>query len=391
MDFDLSEEQSLLKDSIEKFVRENYELTDRRALAKTNTGYSEDFWKQFAELGWLGMPFSEEDGGYGGDLVDTMVLMEELGKGLVLEPYFPVVILAGAALRLGANSQQKSKLISGIVSGELKVTLAFAEEQARFDLNDVATQAEKSGDGYALSGTKSLVYNAETADYLIVAARTSGDRRDASGITLFLVDAKADGIKKIDYPTVDYLRASEVTLENVQVASSDIIGELDNGLTLLEDIRDEAILALSAEAVGQMERLYIETVEYCSQREQFGHPLSEFQSLKHRFSEMYIEAEQCRSLLYRATMEKKAGSPDARKLVHALKYKIGEVGRFIGQGAVQSHGGMGVTEELKIGHYFIRLTVIDSLFGNFDYHLDKYTELMAVPEDKGEDDFMPFL
>ncbi|PCJ17754.1 MAG: pimeloyl-CoA dehydrogenase small subunit [Gammaproteobacteria bacterium] len=391
MDFNLSEEQTLLKDSVEKFISANYDLNDRRKLAQTSLGYSEDFWKQYADLGWLGLPFSESEGGFGGDLIDTMIMMEQLGKGLILEPYYASVILAGAALRNGGTAEQKDKLIGGIVSGEIKATVAYAEEQARFNLNDVATTAEKSGDGYVISGTKSVVANAETADFIIVAARTSGDRADAKGITLFLVDTKSEGVSLANYPTVDALRASEVTFANVQVSASDVMGELDNGLGLLEEIRDEAILALCAEAVGGMDLLYQDTVEYCKQREQFGHALSDFQTLKHRFSEMFIEAEQCRSLLYRATLEKNNGSSEARKLIHALKYKVGKAGRFIGQGAVQSHGGMGVTEELRIGHYFIRLAVIDSMFGNFDYHLDQYTELMTIPEDKGEEDSMPFM
>ena len=391
MDFNLSEEQSLLKDSVEKFISDNYDLNDRRKLAQTTLGYSEDFWKQYADLGWLGLPFSESEGGFGGDLIDTMVMMEELGKGLILEPYYASVILAGAALRNGGTAEQKDKLVGGIVSGDLKATVAYAEVQARFNLNDVATTAEKSGDGYVISGTKSVVANAETADFIVVAARTSGNRADTKGITLFLVDAKSEGVSLANYPTVDALRASEVTFANVQVSASDIMGELDNGLSLLEEVRDEAILALCAEAVGGMDLLYKDTVEYCKQREQFGHALSDFQTLKHRFAEMFIEAEQCRSLLYRATLEKNNGSADSRKLIHALKYKVGKAGRFIGQGAVQSHGGMGVTEELRIGHYFIRLAVIDSMFGNFDYHLDQYTELMTIPDDKGEEDSMPFM
>ena len=391
MDFDFTEEQNLLRDSVQKFVAENYELSDRRKMVKLNPGYSEDSWKQFAELGWLGLPFAEEDGGFGGDLIDTSVIMTELGKGLVCEPYYASVILAGSALRHGGSAEQKDRLIGGIVSGEVKATLGYAELQGRYDLNDVATTAEKDGDAYLLSGTKSMVQNAETADYIIVSARTSGNRTDDKGITLFIIDSKADGIKKLDFPTVDGLRASEIELDKVKVSADDILGELDNGLELLEKVRDDAILSLASEAVGQMEILYQDTVDYCKQREQFGHPLAEFQVLKHRFADMFIEAEQCRSLLYRALLAHQEDLPEKRRVTHALKYKIGAAGRFVGENAVQSHGGMGVTEELRIGHYFMRLAVIDATFGNKDYHLNKYTDLMDVPADDGEEDFMPFM
>jgi len=391
MDFDFSEEQNLLRDSIHKFVAEKYDLSDRRKLVKIDPGYSEDSWKQFAELGWLGLPFSEEDGGFGGDLVDTSVILNEFGKGLVCEPYYASVVLAGSALRHGGNSEQKDRIISGIISGEVKATVGYAEEQARYDLNDTATSAEKDGDGYAITGTKSVVQNAETADFIIVSARTSGNQTDEKGITLFIVDAKADGVKLQNYPTVDGLRASEVILDKVKVSAADVLGEVDNGLELIETVRDDAILALASEAVGQMELLYQDTVDYCKQREQFDHPLADFQVLKHRFADMYIEAEQCRSLLYRALLAKQGNLPEARSVIHALKYKIGAAGRFVGENAVQSHGGMGVTEELRIGHYFMRLAVIDATFGNKDYHLNKYTDMMYVPEDDGAEDFMPFM
>lgn len=391
MDFDFSEEQTLLRDSVQKFVKEKYDLSDRRKMVKKDPGYSEESWQQFAELGWLGLPFSEGDGGFGGDLIDTSVIMTELGKGLVCEPYYASVVLAGSALRNGGNAEQKDRYITGIISGEIKATLGYAEEQARFDLNDTATTAKKDADGYLISGTKSVVQNAETADYIIVSARTSGKRTDNKGITLFIVDAKAEGVKLQNYPTVDGLRASEVILDKVKVTAADILGELDKGLELLETVRDEAILALAAEAVGQMELLYQDTVEYCKQREQFDHPLADFQVLKHRFADMFIETEQCRSLLYRALLAKQGGLAESRRVIHALKYKIGEAGRFVGENAVQSHGGMGVTEELRVGHYFMRLAVIDATFGNRDYHLGKYTELMEVPEDDGAEDFMPFM
>ena len=387
MDFEFTEEQTLLQDSITKFVQENYELPTRTKVIKTRTGYSEDHWKQFAELGWLALPFDEEDGGLGGSCVDMMVVCEALGKGLVVEPFYASVVLAGTALRLAGNAEQKQKLIGGIIDGSIKATVAYAELQARYELNDVATTATKEGDSYVINGEKSVVINAETADYIIVSARTSGERASDGGISLFIVDAKAEGISSIHYPTIDGGRGSELTFSNVKVAASDLLGELDGGLPLLEEIRDYCILALSAEAVGQMELMYKDTVEYCSQREQFGHALSDFQVLKHRFSDMFVETEQCKSLLYRATLEKQIGMPEARKTIHALKYKIGKEGNLLARLAVQSHGGMGVTEELRLGHYFMRLAVLDTVFGNYDYHMDKYCDLMSIPEGGDGEDF----
>jgi len=387
MDFDFTEEQTLLQDSISKFVQENYDLPTRTKAIKSKTGYSEDHWKQFAELGWLALPFSEEDGGLDGNYVDTLVVSEALGKGLIVEPYFATVILAGTALRVAGNAEQKQKLIGGIIDGTVKATVAYAELQARYELDDVATTATKEGDSFIINGEKSVVINAETADYIIVSARTSGERASSKGISLFIVDAKAEGISRIDYPTIDGGRGSEVTLSNVKVAASDLLGELDEGLAILEEIRDQAILALCAEAVGQMELMYKDTVEYCSQREQFGHPLSDFQVLKHRFADMFVETEQCTSLLYRATLEKQIGAPTARRTIHALKYKVGKEGNLLARQAVQSHGGMGVTEELRLGHYFMRLAVIDTIFGNYDYHMDKYCEQMDIPEGGDGEDF----
>jgi len=387
MDFDFTEEQTLLQDSISKFVQENYDLPTRTKAIKSKTGYSEDHWKQFAELGWLALPFSEEDGGLDGNYVDTLVVSEALGKGLIVEPYFATVILAGTALRVAGNAEQKQKLIGGIIDGTVKATVAYAELQARYELDDVATTATKEGDSFIINGEKSVVINAETADYIIVSARTSGERASSKGISLFIVDAKAEGISRIDYPTIDGGRGSEVTLSNVKVAASDLLGELDEGLAILEEVRDQAILALCAEAVGQMELMYKDTVEYCSQREQFGHALSDFQVLKHRFADMFVETEQCTSLLYRATLEKQIGAPTARRTIHALKYKVGKEGNLLARQAVQSHGGMGVTEELRLGHYFMRLAVIDTIFGNYDYHMDKYCEQMDIPEGGDGEDF----
>ncbi len=391
MNFDLSEEQTLLKDSIQKFIADNYELSVRRKQSKQKPGYSEEHWKTFADLGWLGLPFPEQYGGFGGNLIDTMVVMEELGKGLALEPYFATVILAGNALLLGGTEAQKEKLIPEIIAGDTKATFAYAEEQARYNLEDVGTSAEKSGDSYVINGTKSVVWNASTADYVIVAARTSGKRTDRDGITCFLVKADAEGIKMTNYPTVCGHRASEIAFTDVKVNAEDMVGEEGKGIDIVEEVADRAILALSAEAVGAMECLYKDTVTYTSQREQFGHPLSDFQTVKHKLAEMFVETEQTRSMLYRATIEKEAQEEkDARLDIHALKHMVGKYGRFIGQGAVQLHGGMGQTEELAIGHYFIRLQVIDTQFGDHDFHLQQFANKMDVPTEGDDEMMLPF-
>lgn len=372
MNFDYTEEQQLLKESVERFVQDHYDLERRNALVSKEPGWSEDHWKQYAELGWLGVPFSEEDGGFGGTPVETMLIMEEFGKGLVVEPYLANVVLAGGVLRRAASKEQREKLIAGIIDGSLHVSLGYAEEQARFDLQDVVTTARAEGDGYVLNGTKSLVLNAATANFVIVSARTSGGQIDTQGITLFLVPTDAKGLERENYPTVDGLRASEVILKDVRVGKEAVVGELDQGHPVLQEAICDGILAVAAEAVGAMEVLYKDTVAYTQERQQFGHPLSDFQVLQHRMVDMFVEHEQCKSQLFRATMEAAQSAPDAEKDVHALKALIGRAGTFVGENAVQLHGGMGMTEELRIGHYFKRLLVIDSQFGNSDYHLERF-------------------
>jgi len=372
MNFDYTDEQQLLKNSVERVVRDNYDLDKRNALVSKDPGWSEAYWKQYADLGWLGLPFSEEDGGFGGTVVETMLLMEEFGKGLVVEPYLATVVLAGGALRRASAKDQRQKLLPGIIDGSLHISLAYAEEQARFDLHDVVTSARADDDTFVLNGTKSLVLNAANASHVIVSARTSGGQIDTAGITLFLVATDAEGVERVNYPTVDGLRASEVILKDVRVDKDAIVGELDQGHAVLAGAITDGILAVAAEAVGAMEILYKDTVEYTQQREQFGHPLSDFQVLKHRMVEMFIEYEQCKSQLFRATMEAAEDAPDTEKDIHALKALVGKAGIFVGENAVQLHGGMGMTEELRVGHYFKRLLVIDSQFGNSDYHLEQF-------------------
>lgn len=373
MNFELSTEQQLLRDSVARFVQDNYELENRLTLVATKLGFSETLWQKMAELGWLALPFTEADGGFGGDQIDTMVIMEQFGKGLVLEPFFASVILGGGVLKRAASLQQKADLLPGLIDGSRQLTLGYAEEQARFDLHDVTTTARVEGDAFIINGHKSMVANAATASQLIISARTGGGQIDKNGISLFIVDVDAAGISMENFPTVDGLRASEVKFKDVRVSAQNLLGELDNGFEVLNSVANDAILALCAEAIGAMEVLYKDTVEYTQEREQFGHPLADFQVLQHRMVEMFMEYEQCKSMLYRATLEVAQGdSATAQRTVHALKHLVGKTALFIGENAVQLHGGMGMTEELRIGHYFKRLLVIDAQFGNADFHLQQF-------------------
>ena len=369
MNFDLSEEQQLLKDSVERFVNDNYDLDTRQSLSKNPAGFSDTYWQTMAELGWLGVTVPEAQGGFGGNQADTMVLMEAFGQGLVLEPFFATAVLGTRAVVSGGNADLQSRLLPDVVSGSCRLGLAYAEEQSRFDLEDVITRAAAQDSGFVITGHKSMVQHGGSADQLVVSTRTSGGQRDENGITLFLVDTKAEGVTVDSFPTVDGQQASEVTFENVFVHADNMLGELDRGFTLLQDIAIDGILALAAEAVGAMEILYKDTVAYTQEREQFDHSLADFQVLQHRMVDMFMEYEQCKSMLYRATLEVVQNGREAMRTVHALKYMVGKVGTFIGENAVQLHGGMGVTEELRIGHYFKRLLVIDAQFGNSDHHL----------------------
>ena len=374
MNFDLSEEQQLLKDSVDRFVSDNYDLDTRQKLSKNEAGFSDTYWQTMAELGWLGVTVPETHGGFGGNQADTMVLMEAFGKGLVLEPFFASAVLGTRAIVSGGSEELQSKLLPELLNGTSRLSLAYAEEQSRFDLEDVVTRATANEHGYSITGQKSMVQHGGSADYFVVSARTNGGQRDESGITLFLIDAKSEGLTINAFPTVDGQQAAELQFDNVQVSPGDLLGEQDAGYGLLQDITIDGILALSAEAVGAMEILYKDTVAYTQEREQFDHRLSDFQVLQHRMVDMFMEYEQCKSMLYRATLEVVQNGREAMRIVHALKYMVGKVGTFIGENAVQLHGGMGVTEELRIGHYFKRLLVIDAQFGNSDHHLACFAE-----------------
>ncbi len=373
MDFSLSDEQSLLKDSVERFVQNDYDFDRRRKVMAEEEGFSRANWKQFAELGWLAIPFSEEDGGFGGGAIELMLVMEQIGRGLIVEPYLPTVVLAGGFLRRAGSAAQKESYLAGIIDGSKLGAFAFAEPQGRFNPADLVTTATADGDGFVLNGHKAVVLNGPSADFMVVSARTAGEQRDTDGISLFIVDADTSGLSRRDYPTVDGLRASEVMLENVKVGRGALIGEQDKAFPLIEAVLDEATLAVGCEAVGGMEVLYKTTVDYSKQRVQFGQPIGKFQVLQHRMVDMFMEYEQSKSLMFMAAMRLDEGYGDAaKKAVSGFKVQVGKSARFVGQQAVQLHGGMGMTEELSVGHYFKRLTMIDTLFGNVDYHLRRY-------------------
>jgi len=376
MDFSLSDEQVLLRDSVQRFIQNDYGFDIRQKILDSEEGFSRQVWQSFADLGWLALPFGEADGGIGGGAVDLMVLLEAFGKGLVVEPYLSTVLLAGRCLEWGGSALHKETLLAELIEGRCFGALAFVEPQARFNLNDVTTTATQNGDGYELNGFKGVVLGGPTADFLVVPARTSGAQRDEHGISLFVVSTDAAGVERRNYATVDGGRAAEFTFAGVKLADSALLGDKDQGLALLERVIDHAIMAIGAEAVGAMEVSYKLTVEYCKTREQFGQPIGKFQVLQHRMVDMFMEHEQSKSLLYMAAMRLDEGYDQAaRKAVSALKVQIGKSGRFVGENAIQLHGGMGMTEEMSIGHYFKRLTIIDTLFGSADYHLRKYARV----------------
>jgi|TARA_B100001540_G_scaffold31127_1_gene27105 alkylation response protein AidB-like acyl-CoA dehydrogenase len=375
MDFTFNEEQTMIQDQVEQFIQKEYDWETRQELSNSDLGFGTHNWKTFAELGWLGIAVSEKNGGFGGSCIETMLIMEEFGKGLVVEPFLETVVMSAGILDRHGTDEQKNQVLNSVINGEMHLALAYAEPQSRFNLSDVVTEAKEDGDNFVINGFKSVVMNGPSANKIIISARTSGTQLEDKGISLFLVDSDIEGLTKSDYKTVDGRKASDINLENVIVSNSCLIGSLNAGFDILDEAIDRSILAISAEAVGAMEILYKTTVEYTKTREQFGTPIGKFQVLQHRMVDMFMEYEQCKSLLYMATMKNEESAPDAKKAISGLKYQVGKAGKFVGQQSVQLHGGMGVTDELNVGHYFKRLTTIGTIFGNADFHLKQYTSL----------------
>jgi len=384
MDFDISDDQRLLKDSVERMLADRYDFETRNKYRKENNGFSKEMWAQFAELGLLALPFAEEDGGFGGGATEMMIVMEAFGQHLIVEPYFATVVQAGGVLRLAASESQRQALIPQIAEGTLIMALAHGEPQARYNLANIETTATKDGDGYLVSGKKALVLNGDTANKLIVSARTSGDARSKDGISLFVIDCDASGVNIQGYPTQDGLRAAEISLENVHVGADALIGPEGDGYQIIERVTDEAIAALCSEAVGAFSKMHELTLEYIKTRSQFGTAIGAFQSLQHASVDMFIELEQSRSMAMYSTMMSRNEDPAERvKAVSAAKVQVGKSAAKLGQNAIQLHGGVGMTMEYAISHYFKRVTMIDKLFGDVDFHLRRLGDLGGLfhPDD----------
>ncbi|MCO5060202.1 MAG: acyl-CoA dehydrogenase family protein [Rhizobiaceae bacterium] len=370
MDFDLSEEQSILKDSLDRLLADKYDFETRKKHMAAPEGWSQDMWQAYSDMGLLALPFAEDDGGLGGSAVETMIVMESLGKALALEPYFTTAVLGGGFVRLGGDDDQRAEFVPAIAEGSLKFAFGHTERQSRYDLHHVETTAKKSGDTYVLSGAKSVVLHGDSADRIIVTARTAGGTREEGGVGVFVVDAGAAGVSRRGYPTQDGQRAADVVLDNVEVPASMVLGDPENGMPLVRQVVDTAIAALAAESVGVMGAMHELTVDYLKVRKQFGVPIGAFQVLQHKAVDMFVAIEQARSITLYATMMADSDDAEERgRAMHAAKAEIGRGGRLVGENAIQLHGGVGMTMEYAVGHYFKRMTMIDTLFGDSGHHM----------------------
>jgi pimeloyl-CoA dehydrogenase small subunit len=370
MDFELSEEQRLLQDSVTRLMADRYTFDARKGFLKQPQGWSEELWGRYAELGLLGLPFAEQHGGFGGGPVEVMLVMQEFGRALALEPFLATIVLAGTAVRLAGTMEQQSSILPAIAEGSMKLAFAHSERQARYDVTDVLTTARRNGGGWVLDGAKSGVLHGDCADKLVISARSAGERDAAAGITLFLVDASAPGVARRGYLMRDETRAANISLTGVNVADSDVLGEVGNGLAVIERVIEAGIAAMGAEAVGAMETMHAVTLEYSRTREQFGRPIGQNQVVQHRLADMLMSLEQGRSMSMLATMSVDDPDPAERaRNISMAKVGYGQAARFVSQQAIQLHGGIGMTEELAVGHYFRRCMVIEHSFGDTAAHL----------------------
>jgi pimeloyl-CoA dehydrogenase small subunit len=375
MDFEFTEEQRLLRDSVERLLTDRYGFDKRRSYLAETEGWSRELWAQYAELGLLGLPFPEDYGGFGGGPIEVMLVMEAFGRVLALEPYLATVVLGGTALRLAGSEGQKSAILPQIGEGKLILAFAHGERQARYDLTDVLTTAKPKGGGWVLDGAKSVVLHGDSAQRLIVSARTAGERDDPDGITLFIVDAAANGVARRGYPMRDGTRAAEISLSGVEVGEEDVLGEVGAGFPVIERVVEAGIAATAAEAVGAMETMQAMTLEYLKTRTQFGRPIGQNQVLQHRATEMLMELERGRSMAMLAAMM--VEEPDAADRAHNIamvKVGVGQASKFVSQNAIQLHGGIGMTEEYAVGHYFRRCMVIEHTFGDTAHHLSRLAD-----------------
>ena len=375
MDFDLTEEQRLLRDSVERLLADHYGFDKRRSYLAQPEGWSRGLWAQYAELGLLGLPFPEDYGGFGGGPIEVMLVMEAFGRVLALEPYLATVVLGGTAMRLAGGEEQKASMLPQIAEGELILAFAHGERQSRYDLTDVLTTAKPKGSGWVIDGAKSVVLHGDSAQRLILSARNSGERDDPDGITLFLVNAASNGVARRAYPMRDGTRAAEISLSGVEVGEEDVLGEVGAGFPVIERVVEAGIAATAAEAVGAMETMQAMTLEYLRTRTQFGRPIGQNQVLQHRATEMLMELERGRSMAMLAAMM--VDEPDPAERAHNIamaKVGVGQASKFVSQNAIQLHGGIGMTEEYAVGHYFRRCMVIEHTFGDTAHHLSRLAE-----------------
>jgi len=378
MDFQPSDDQRLLAESVSRLLADTYSFAQRKTYLAQPEGWSPAIWGKFAELGLLGLPFAEEYGGFGGGAQEVMLVMQAFGRVLVLEPFLSTVVLAGTAVRTAGTAEQKRAILPAIAEGTLKLAFAHSERQARYDLTDVVTTAKRSGSGWVLDGSKSVVSHGDSADRLVISARTAGDRYDTDGITLFLVDASTDGLARRGYNTRDETRAADIALSNVRVSDADVLGAVGQGLAIVETVIEAGIAATAAETVGAMEAMNEMTLEYSKTRVQFGQPIGSYQVVQHRLADMFMTQEQGRSMAMLATMMVDHGDPGERAHNMAMaKVGVAQAGRYVSQSAVQMHGGIGMTEEYAVGHYFRRCMVMERLFGDPAYYLQRLADEVA--------------
>ncbi len=372
MDFSYTETQDMLRDTLARFLADTYDFETRKKMLASAEGRDPGVWRALAQdLGILSAPFAEEHGGMGGGALENVIMMEELGKVIAVEPYLQTVVIGGGALK-HAGGPLADAMIPEIIAGNAIIAFAYAEPQGRYDLANLRTSAKADGTGYVLNGNKGVVYAAPWASHLLVTARTSGSQRERQGVELFLIDAKLPGIVRRDYPTVDGFQASEIYFENVAIPGDAL---LPGGLSLIERIVDEATVAVCGEACGVARKLHEGTLDYSKQRQQFGQPIGRFQVLQHRMADMFIEAEQIVSMTLMATLKLDLPEAQRKAAVSLAKAKVSRSIKFVGQNAVQTHGGIGITLELAIGHFFKRATMIESQFGTADHHLERFEQL----------------
>ena len=375
MDIQFTQEQELLRSSVQRLLRDHYDFDARRKIIASEEGFSRKQWEAFAELGLLAAPFSEQVGGLGGGVLSTMIIMQEFGRHLVVEPFLETIVVAGGLIEHAGSEEQKRAVIPDIVAGKKIWTLAWTERGSRFDLANVTTSARREGKDYVLTGEKTAVIAAPWADYLIVSARTSGQPRDRDGVSLFVVDRRAANLHLQSFRTIDSRRAAEISLRDVR---GQLLGQEGEGVPTLEACRDRAIGALGAELVGAIGELNAATLEYSKTRKQFGTTIGSFQVLQHRMVDMFIAHQEALSLMQHLNLSLSAGEADLSRLASGAKSKIGYAGKFAADQAVQLHGGMGMTDELNIGHYFKRISSINIQFGDPAYHVLRYAQLDAA-------------